>query len=60
MLSSEEVKSEQIEDILAKLSEIGVNVVEAEEAEPEDEGAGQEAESERGECTASGAAIFFA
>src|SRR6516162_7564903 len=49
LLSSEEVKSEQIEDILAKLSEIGVNVVETEEAEPEDEGAGEEAESERGE-----------
>src|SRR5215469_8851174 len=48
LLSSEEVKSEQIEDILAKLSEMGVNVVETEE-EPEDEGAGEEAESERGE-----------
>jgi RNA polymerase primary sigma factor len=49
LLSSEEVKSEQIEDILAKLSEMGVNVVETEEAEPEDEGAGEEAESERSE-----------
>ena len=49
LLSSEEVKSEQIEDILAKLSEMGVNVVETEGAEPEDEGAGEEAESERGE-----------
>src|SRR5262245_61807188 len=49
LLSSEEVKSEQIEDILAKLSEMGVNVVETEEAEPDDEGAGEEAESERGE-----------
>ncbi|MGB8628369.1 MAG: RNA polymerase sigma factor region1.1 domain-containing protein, partial [Xanthobacteraceae bacterium] len=53
LLSSEEVKSEQIEDILAKLSEMGVNVVETEEAEPQDEGAGEEpeveAESERGE-----------
>ena len=49
LLSSEEVKSEQIEDILAKLSEMGVNVVETEEAEPEDEAAGEEAESERGE-----------
>src|SRR5262249_23080148 len=47
LLSSEEVKSEQIEDILAKLSEMGVNVVET--AEPEDAGAGEEAESERGE-----------
>ena len=34
MLSSEEVKSEQIEDILAKFSEMGVNVVETEESEP--------------------------
>ena len=49
LLSSEEVKSEQLEDILAKLSEMGVNVVETEEAELEDEGAGEEAESERGE-----------
>ncbi len=31
LLSSEEVKSEQIEDILAKLSEMGVNVVETKE-----------------------------
>ena len=38
-----------VRDILAKLSEMGVNVVETEEAEPEDEGAGEEAESERGE-----------
>src|SRR5450759_3682314 len=37
LLSSEEVKSEQIEDILAMFSEMGVNVVETEEAEPEDE-----------------------
>ena len=36
LLSSEEVKSEQIEDILAKFSEMGVNVVETEEAEPEE------------------------
>ena len=34
--SSEEVKSEQIEDILAKFTEMGVNVVETEEAEPEE------------------------
>ena len=43
-------------DILAKLSEMGVNVVETEEAEPEDEGAGEEpdeeAESAGGEPTA--------
>ncbi len=36
LLSPEEVKSEQIEDILAKLSEMGVNVVETEEAELEE------------------------
>src|ERR1022692_4041282 len=42
LLSSEEVKSEQIEDILAMFSEMGVNVVETEEAEPEDEGARKE------------------
>ena len=34
LLSSEEVNSEQIEDILAKFSEMGVNVVETKEAEP--------------------------
>ena len=33
-LPSEEVSSDQIEDIYAMLSEMGVNVVEAEEAEP--------------------------
>ena len=33
LLSLEEVKSEQIEDILAKLSEMGINVVETKEAE---------------------------
>ena len=37
LLSSEEAKSEQIEDILANFSEMGVNVVETEEAEPEEE-----------------------
>jgi RNA polymerase primary sigma factor len=53
LLSSEEVKSEQIEDILAKFSEMGVNVVETEESEPEDEvpreAPEEEPESERGE-----------
>ena len=47
--SSEEVKSEQIEDLLAKLSEMGVNVVETKEAEPgedEKEAAGEEPEEE--------------
>jgi RNA polymerase primary sigma factor len=37
LLSSEEVKSEQIEDILAKLNEMGVNVIEAKEAELEED-----------------------
>jgi RNA polymerase primary sigma factor len=36
-LTSEEVKSEQIEDILAKFSDMGVNVVETKEAELEEE-----------------------
>src|SRR5579863_716758 len=36
LLSTEEVKSEQIEDILANFSEMGVNVVEAKEADPEE------------------------
>ena len=47
LLSSEEVKSEQIEDILAKLSEMGVSVVEAKEAEPQEVVAtGEEPEEE--------------
>jgi RNA polymerase primary sigma factor len=46
LLSLEEVKSEQIEDILAMFSEMGVNVVETEEAEPEDEGAREEPDDE--------------
>jgi RNA polymerase primary sigma factor len=46
LLSSEEVKSEQIEDILAKFSEMGVNVVEIEKAEPENEGAREEPDDE--------------
>ncbi len=37
VLPSEEVNSEQIEDVLAMFSEMGVNVVENEDAEPEDE-----------------------
>ncbi len=37
LLSSGEVKSEQIEDILANFSEMGVNVVETKEAELEEE-----------------------
>src|SRR5579872_4153530 len=37
LLSSGEIKSEQIEDILAKFSEMGVNVVEAHEADSKEE-----------------------
>src|SRR2546430_16222424 len=53
VLPSEEVNSEQIEDVLAMISEMGVNVVETEE--PSEEGeetreeAEEEAESEGGE-----------
>ena len=38
VIPSEEVTSEQIEDILAALNEMGINVVETEEAEVDDEG----------------------
>jgi RNA polymerase primary sigma factor len=53
VLSSEEVNSEQIEDVLAMFSEMGVNVVETEETsedgeEPREE-ADEEAESESGD-----------
>ena len=46
VLRSEEVNSEQIEDILTMFSEMGVNVVETEEAEPAEEGAREEPEEE--------------
>ena len=49
LLSLEEVKSEQIEDILAKLSEMGINVVETKEAESEEEAATNEEPEEEGE-----------
>src|SRR6516164_8983939 len=57
VLPSEEANSEQIEDVLAMFSEMGVNVVEAEEPsedgeearEEADEEADEEAESESGE-----------
>src|SRR6516164_6018552 len=52
VLRSEEVNSEQIEDILAMFSEMGVNVVETEEASDDDEHreeAEEEGESERSE-----------
>ena len=46
---SKEVNSEQIEDILARFSEKGVNVVETEEGEEQREEADEEPESEGGE-----------
>ena len=49
LLSSEDVKSEQIEDILAKFSEMGVNVVETKDAELEEEAATREEPEEETE-----------
>src|SRR6516164_7013237 len=46
LLFSEQVKHEQIKNILANFSEMGVNVVETEEAEPENEGARAEPDDE--------------
>jgi RNA polymerase primary sigma factor len=48
VMPSEEVTSEKIEDILAMMNEMGINVVENEEAETEEEG-GEEAEEEESE-----------
>src|ERR1700739_2800978 len=48
VMPSEEVTSEKIEDILAMMNEMGINVVENEEAESEEEG-GEEAEEEESE-----------
>src|SRR6266536_3022502 len=50
VLPSEEVTSEQIEDILAMLNEVGITTVESEEAEPEEEAeASEEPEEEESE-----------
>jgi RNA polymerase primary sigma factor len=46
LLSSAQVETEQIEDILAKFSEMGVNVIETKEAEPEEEVATREEPAE--------------
>jgi RNA polymerase primary sigma factor len=46
VLPSEEVNSEQIEDVLAMFSEMGVNVVETEEPSEEGEGPREEADEE--------------
>ena len=48
VLPSEEVTSEQIEDILAMLSEMGINVIESEEVEEAEDNSGDE-ELEGGE-----------
>jgi RNA polymerase primary sigma factor len=58
VLPSEEFTSDQIEDVFAMLSEMGINVVENEEAETEeedkDEGGGEEEEGEGHELVESG------
>ncbi len=46
VLPSEEVSSDQIEDIYAMLSEMGINVVEAEEGADDEEGKPEEAEDD--------------
>jgi len=48
VLPSEEVSSEQIEDIMAMLSEMGINVVEADEVEEADASPIEEDEEDRG------------
>jgi len=48
VMPSEEVTSEKIEDVLAMMNEMGINVVETEEAETE-EGESEEAEEEEAE-----------
>ncbi|WP_018236654.1 RNA polymerase sigma factor RpoD [Ensifer sp. BR816] len=62
VLPSEEVTSEQIEDTMAMLSDMGINVIEDEEAEEaaggDDEDGGDDGESEGGElATVSGTAL---
>jgi RNA polymerase primary sigma factor len=49
VLPSEEVNSEQIEDVLAMLNEMGINVVEHEEQDEGEEGASEEEEVESGD-----------
>jgi len=46
VLPSEEVSSEQIEDIMAQLSEMGINVVEHEEDEEDDSSSDDDADGE--------------
>jgi RNA polymerase primary sigma factor len=59
VLPSEEVTSEQIEDTMAMLSDMGINVIEDEDAEEaaqggDEEGGDDDGESEGGELAASG------
>ena len=59
VLPSEEVTSEQIEDTMAMLSDMGINVIEDEDAEEaaqgeSDDGGDDDGESEGGELAASG------
>src|ERR1700733_2642889 len=49
VMPSEEVTSEKIEDILAMMNEMGINVVENEEAENDDEEGREEPEEEESE-----------
>ena len=49
VMPSEEVTSEKIEDVLAMMNEMGINVVETEEAETEEEEAREEPEEEEAE-----------
>ncbi len=51
VLPSEEVNSEQIEDILAMLSEMGINVIEAEEVDDADAEGEEESDGELVEST---------
>jgi RNA polymerase primary sigma factor len=49
VMPSEEVTSEKIEDVLAMMNEMGINVVETEEADNDDEVEAEEEESEGGD-----------
>ena len=49
VLRSEAVNSEQMEDVLAMLGETGINVVEAAEAEPDEDNQRKEPEENGGE-----------
>src|SRR5512135_632375 len=49
VMPSEEVTSEKIEDVLAMMNEMGINVVETEEAEADDEESREEADEEESE-----------